>query len=214
MSVWTARPRSTPRHGEANINVHVLCHRDFIRCFLCNCISRTTVMKMPQRANEMNCETSPSRRRCPPPAPGRGDPAPAPSKVLGDLLGINNRLFARVPPLSTPHPDVRASLELGQEQVSPRPALGGKETGCSCAPKGLPSLLGNPGGGSEVGGEDEKISRFLAARHPSALQPLNGITALSISCFKPLIEAGTESSGLNEHPQRCCAPSPSSDSLH
>lgn len=98
MSVWTARPRSTPRHGEANINVHVLCHRDFIRCFLCNCISRTTVMKMPQRANEMNCETSPSRRRWPPPPPGRGDPAPAPSKVLGDLLGINNRLFARVPP--------------------------------------------------------------------------------------------------------------------
>lgn len=96
MSVWTARPRSTPRHGEANINVHVLCHRDFIRCFLCNCISRTTVMKMPQRANEMNCETSPSGRHWPP--LGREDPAPTPSKVLGDLLGINNGPFARVPP--------------------------------------------------------------------------------------------------------------------
>lgn len=84
MSVWTPQPRSTPRHREANINVHVLCHRDFIRCFLCNCISRTTVMKMPQRTNEMNCEISPSRRRWPP--PDCGVPTPASSKALVTFL--------------------------------------------------------------------------------------------------------------------------------
>lgn len=148
MSVWMAWPKSTPRHGEANINVHVLCHRDFIRCFLCNCISRTTVMKMPQRANGMNCETSPLRRPWPP--LGRGDPAPAPSKVLGDLLGINDGLFARVLALY-PSPRRQGELRAGPGAGLPMASAGSQDWLLLCS-KGALIPPWNPRGRQQSGG--------------------------------------------------------------
>lgn len=175
MSVWTPRPRSTPRHGEANINVHVLCHRDFIRCFLCNCISRTTVMKMPQRTNEMNCETSPSRRRWPP--PDHRDPALASSKAL---VTFWDKYEAVCPcsPLSPPHPDVRVS----SDKAAGLPVA---EVGWSRAPMGSHPSSKTRGEAAGPGGRKKSFSCFLDAWCPSALQHLNGITALSVPLFKP-----------------------------
>lgn len=159
----------------------------------------------------MNCETSPSRRRWPP--LGCGDPAPALSKVLGDLLGINNGLLARVPP------SLLLTLMSGRAQswAKSRSAHGqGWEAEGLAAPvlqRGS-HLSSETQGRQRSGGRGRKISHFLAARRPSAVQHLNDITALLISCFEPLIEVRTESSGLKKHPQQCCAPSLSCDPLH
>ena len=147
-------------------------------------------MKMPQRTNEMNCETSPSRRHWPP--LDRRDPAPASSKALVTFW-INKRLFACPHLPSTSHPDVRASSSLGRAAGLPTAGAGMQRDWLAPRSDGLPSLLQTPGEAAGQGERKKNLSCFLAARHPSALQHLNDITTLPVSRFKPLVEAGRAS---------------------
>lgn len=63
--------------------------------------------------------------------------------------------------------------------------LGGRETGCSCAQRGSHPSLETQGKAAEWGERMEKSPISRLPSRPSAVQHLNGITALLISCFEP-----------------------------